>query len=141
MGSAFWHGSHTTVGNRFDNNMISVIAYVAHQMTTINLLGNSSVLKELSPEPRLKSSVEVSEDLILMFTEKPVAEWAGILDTCDIPHNYFITFAAIITTIVSLLLPWSLTNYAMETILPKVLKDDVSSFMLDQYLPELNEGT
>lgn len=30
MGSAFWHGSHTTVGNRFDNNMIAVIAYVAH---------------------------------------------------------------------------------------------------------------
>jgi hypothetical protein len=112
MGSAFWHGSHTTVGNRFDNNMIAVIAYVAHQMSTINLPGNSSILKELSPTPRSKSSVEVSEDLVLMFTEQPVAEWARILDTCDIPHSYFITFAALIATIVSLLLPWTLTHLA-----------------------------
>jgi hypothetical protein len=29
-GSAFWHGSHTYVGYSFDNNMISVIGYLAH---------------------------------------------------------------------------------------------------------------
>lgn len=78
-------------------------------MSTINLPGNSSILKELSPTPRSKSSVEVSEDLVKMFTEQPVAQWARILDTCDIPHTYFITFAALIATIVSLLLPWTLT--------------------------------
>lgn len=31
MGSAMWHGSHTYVGYSFDNNMIAVISYLAHQ--------------------------------------------------------------------------------------------------------------
>ena len=30
MGSAMWHGSHTYVGYSFDNNIIAVIAYLAH---------------------------------------------------------------------------------------------------------------
>jgi hypothetical protein len=30
MGSAFWHGSHTYLGNSYDNNMIAIIFYVAY---------------------------------------------------------------------------------------------------------------
>ena len=30
VGSAFWHGSLTRVGNSFDNNLIALIAYLAH---------------------------------------------------------------------------------------------------------------
>jgi len=56
--------------------MIAVIAYVAHQISVDNLPGNSSVLKELSPEPRKRSSVEVSEDLVRMFNDKAVPQWA-----------------------------------------------------------------
>ena len=41
-----------------------------------------------------------------MFYSKPVTEWAQVLDTCDVPHDYFITFAAFVSTGVSLLLPW-----------------------------------
>ena len=45
MGSAMWHGSHTYVGYSFDNNMIAVISYLAHQASISSLPGNSSVLK------------------------------------------------------------------------------------------------
>ena len=44
-----------------------------------------------------------------MFSEKPVPEWAEILDTADLPHVYFITFAALIATGFSLVFPWFIT--------------------------------
>jgi len=44
MGSAMWHGSHTYVGYSFDNNMIAVISYLAHQAAVSSLPSNSSVL-------------------------------------------------------------------------------------------------
>jgi len=61
MGSAMWHGSHTYVGYSFDNNMIAVISYLAHQASVSNLPGNSTVLKQLSLTPRSMDGVEVSE--------------------------------------------------------------------------------
>jgi len=56
-----WHGSHTYVGYSFDNNMIAVISYLAHQASVSNLPGNSTVLKQLSLTPRSMDGVEVSE--------------------------------------------------------------------------------
>ena len=37
IGSAFMHGSHTYVGYSFDNQMIAVIAYLAHQLSVSTL--------------------------------------------------------------------------------------------------------
>jgi hypothetical protein len=69
MGSAMWHGSHTYVGYSFDNNMIAIIPYLAHQASVSSLPGNSTVLKQLSLTPRSMDGVEVSEDLVKMFSE------------------------------------------------------------------------
>jgi len=66
--------------------MIAVIAYIAHQISVANLPTNSSILTELSPTPRARSSSEISEDLVKMFSEKPVPKWAEVLDTTDMPH-------------------------------------------------------
>ena len=66
--------------------MIAVIAYIAHQISVTNLPSNSSVINELSPTPRARSSVGISEDLVKMFTEKPVPQWAEVLDKTDMPH-------------------------------------------------------
>jgi len=30
LGSSFWHGSYTKVGDTFDNRLISIIAYISH---------------------------------------------------------------------------------------------------------------
>ena len=46
-----------------------------------------------------------------MFTDEPVSEWAEILDKADLPHVYFITFAAVASTFFSLVLPWMLTQW------------------------------
>jgi hypothetical protein len=108
MGSAMWHGSHTYVGYSFDNNMIAVISYLAHQASVSGLKSDSSILNELSPTPRSKTGLQVSEELVTMFSQKPVDEWAQVLDQADLPHIYFITFAALISTCFSLVMPWFL---------------------------------
>ena len=35
MGSSFWHGSHTYLGNVADNRFIDVVAFIAHQVYAI----------------------------------------------------------------------------------------------------------
>jgi len=75
MGSAFWHGSHTYDGYSFDNNMIAVIAYLAHQ-ASVSFFPSSPILTELSLTPRNRTGMQVAEDLVTMFYEKPVDEWA-----------------------------------------------------------------
>jgi hypothetical protein len=130
MGSAMWHGSHTYVGYSFDNNMIAVISYLAHQASVSGLPGNSSILKELSPTPRSKSGVQVSEDLVQMFTNEPVSEWAEILDNADLPHVYFITFAALISTCFSIVLPWSLTQWSITKLAYLIIPEEDADFVV-----------
>lgn len=75
MGSAFWHGSHTYDGYAFDNDMIAIISYLAHQ-ASVSSLKYSPVLTDLSTTKRSKTGLEVSEDLVEMFYSKPVDQWA-----------------------------------------------------------------
>jgi hypothetical protein len=44
-----------------------------------------------------------------MLQNKPVKDWAEIMEKADLPSNYYITFAAILSTVFSLVLPWVLT--------------------------------
>ena len=69
-GSAFWHGSHTFVGYSFDNQMISVISYLSHQVI-VSSLPDSPILRGLSNKTRNLTSVDVSEQLTLMFSNQP----------------------------------------------------------------------
>jgi len=141
MGSAMWHGSHTYVGYSFDNNMIAVISYLAHQASVSSLPGNSTVLKQLSLTPRSMDGVEVSEDLVRMFSEKEVPQWAELLDTADLPHVYFITFAALIATGFSLMFPWFITSFLISKLCAVLIPDETSAkFIDDHYLPELGKA-
>ena len=137
MGSAMWHGSHTYVGYSFDNNMIAVISYLAHQFSVSHLPSNSSILHELSVEKRSKSGLDVSEDLVRMFSEKHVDEWAEVLDTADLPHVYYITFAAILSTTFSLIFPWLFTQFLIELLAYFLIPEEDADFVVQKYLPEL----
>jgi hypothetical protein len=73
IGSAMWHGSHTYVGYSFDNNLMAVIGYLAHQASVSGLKSSSPIIHELSTTPRSQSAAKTSEDVTLMFTNDPVA--------------------------------------------------------------------
>merc|ERR1711935_255942 len=91
-------------------------------------------------KPRSKDGVQVAEDLVNMFSEKEVPEWAEILDTADLPHIYFITFAALIATGFSLILPWTLTYYAIKFLAGALIPKEDAAFVVDHYLPELHDA-
>jgi len=67
IGSAMMHGTFTNVGGSFDVHMISIIAYLAHQISTQNIPCegdcNPSILKELSLTKRNITSIEFSDKL------------------------------------------------------------------------------
>lgn len=73
-------------------------------------------MHELNPTPRSKSGVEVSEELVAMFSDQPVDEWAEILDKSDLPHDYMVTFAALLATIFSLVFPWFITFHLIKSL-------------------------
>jgi len=81
--------------------------------------------------------VEVSEDLVRMFSEKEVPAWAEFLDNADLPHVYFITFAAMIATGMSLVFPWIVTRFIISNLCSVLVPADAAAFIDDHYLPEL----
>lgn len=71
-----------------------------------------------------------------MFSEKEVPQWAQILDTADLPHVYFITFAALIATGFSLMFPWFITSWVITKLCGILIPDDTSKiFISEHYLP------
>jgi hypothetical protein len=83
-------------------------------------------------------AVEVSEDLVRMFSEKEVPQWAEVLDDADLPHVYYITFAALIATVLSLIFPWVMVKFIASHLCAILIPDETSAkFIDDHFLPEL----
>lgn len=61
MGSSFWHGSHTNLGVTYDNNMIAVISYIAHQMSISSFNSSSAILNGLRDDITVMPSKELSQ--------------------------------------------------------------------------------
>jgi hypothetical protein len=75
-----------------------------------------------------------------MFSEKEVPEWAEILDTADLPHVYFITFAAIVGNALSLIFPWTLAYFLVKILAELLIPKEDAAFIVDHYLPELKDA-
>jgi hypothetical protein len=49
-----------------------------------------------------------------MFSFKEVTEWAKVLNTMDIPLDYYLTYAAIVSTISVIIFPYQLAYNIMS---------------------------
>ena len=94
----------------------------------------------MSETPRRKTGVAVAEDLVKMTYEKKVWEWSQVIDEADIPHEYFVTFSALVATTLSLLLPFWLTEPIVSGLSGAVNPPEVASIIADKYLPELKSA-
>lgn len=72
-----------------------------------------------------------------MFSQKNVTEWAEVLDTADIPHDYFITFAAIASTGFSLVMPFTYCTIIISALVKFIIPEDDANFIIYKYLPRL----
>ena len=139
FGSSFMHGTHTEVGHQQDARCIDVIAYIIHQGCFLALSNVSSIVTDLKNETRPMQAIEIAEDFLSMYLNKPVYEWHDHIDTIDMP-NYYLSFAGIISTIASVGLEETTVD-ALVPILADIfgLSDQYTEFITDQYLPELRK--
>jgi len=80
MGSFFWHGSHSFLGNVADNRLIDVLSFVAYQVSIEAFLSPEnatafSILRDLQEAPRSASAVGSTQALTQTFIDEPVDQW------------------------------------------------------------------
>ena len=124
LGSSFFHGSHTNLGQTLDNMMIKIIAFILYE-TYINKLQlpdqTPDIIMTLKQEARReRTGVQMAQGITDMYRNEPVENWNQILQALDVPR-YEITFGAIIMTMSahakkSLMGSW--TNTILLQILP-----------------------
>lgn len=141
LGSAFWHGSHTRLGQAADSKLISVMSLIMHQASLSGLPTSvlSPELTDLSTVRRPKTGVQIAQVVTDMYSFKPVGEWRSTLASLDLPR-YEVTFSAIITTLVTLLLPTSIGEPLIRTLIGIFGISELGPFILDSYLPKIRRA-
>merc|ERR1719209_2901540 len=140
VGSAFWHGSHTLLGNIADNRFIEVVAFLAHQASLENL-EVPALVRDLSLSPRESDAKETAGQLAQLLRSQPVDTWKEGIAELDTP-DYMVTFSGIICSLLTLQLSEEQVDAVVPTLMDAFnLPDDIRSFMFDQYLPEIRLAT
>jgi len=140
VGSAFWHGSHTLLGNIADNRFIDVVSFIAHQASLENLQV-SSIVRDISLTPRNKTSIETAQQLADMLRTMPVVQWKEEIANLDTP-DYMMTFAGLVTTLLTIQLPPEQVDTLIDILADAFnLPDDMKLFLLNNYLPEIRLAT
>lgn len=87
--------------------------------------------------------METSTELTQLLLNKPVTEWAQVLNSLDLPDGkeYYITFAAILATFSSILFPWIAVEMFFKEVVPIALTPKDAAFVLNDYLPALHTAT
>ena len=77
-----------------------------------------------------------------MFTEKPPSEWSETLTDIDMPTDYFMSFAALLSTVGALVLPFWMVDAVVGPLAPIAItnKED-ADFFVNKYLPALYESS
>ena len=147
-GSSLWHASHTYLGYQADNQLISVVSFLVHQLI-IGALADANNLAHDAPEvlelmnlqatARSKTAVESSEYVSEIFTTRYVSEWATELENLDVPE-YETTFAVIFASALTVIFPdgQSTVSSLINTLADVV---GVDAGEIDRYLPALQTLT
>ena len=103
--SSFFHATQTDNGGAVDVRVVDMIFFVAYQETVTFLkTSKQSIVKELSVEKRSQPAVEIIDDMMNMFVDRPISKWGSILTNYDYP-NINIGIAALVGLIISLIMP------------------------------------
>ena len=76
-----------------------------------------------------------------MFADEPVSSWSETLENLDVPHSYYLTFAAFLSVIAAILLPWVVVDTVIPKLARAIIPKDAADFLIDDYFPELREAT
>lgn len=82
---------------------------------------------------------EFAGNLTNLGASAPPTEWAKFIVESDYPQDYFKLFAGFIATVVSMILPWNITEWVITTLCNKMVPGAPADFMSKTYLPALGE--
>ena len=100
FGSAFMHGSNTSLGRKQDVRSNDLFPFVIHQ-AAMSSIPYSPVIHDLSNTPRLMSGEEMVDYWLDMFNNIPVSDWFEAMSMLDVPPLQT-TFAGIFGNILLL---------------------------------------
>ena len=87
-GSSFYHGSQTKLGQTTDIKLNDLFAYVLYQAAVKSLKAptaeESTILHELSHEPRSMTAIQTTDAIMDTYIKQPVTEWEESLQKLDI---------------------------------------------------------
>jgi len=66
-----------------------------------------------------------------------VTAWPKVLNSLDLPLDYYITFTAFISTCLSVIFPWVVVETVVGIAANKILTLEDSNFINYEYLPAL----
>lgn len=142
LGSAFYHGSHTRLGSMADNDLIGVMSFILHQASLSHLPAfyNSPVLSDLSSVKRNQTGVEMAQSITDLYRTRPITEWLEFFNQLDVP-DYYTTWSALVTTLLTLFLPQSLISPAALALADAFGVDERSiQFLQRQYIPQVTRA-
>ena len=98
LGSSFFHGSHTHLGQFMDNLMIKIIAYTLYEayINALNLPTTTpKLVLQLKAAGRPMTGIELAQDITDMLRLAPSDTWMDHVKSLDVP-KYESTFGAFI---------------------------------------------
>lgn len=140
-GSCFFHGSNTRLGYQQDFVAIEIVMYLIYQGTISGISNTSSILMDLSLQPRNLSSVELVHSIQEMYRSEPVHKWYNLTSKFDIP-DYRLIIAALFLTTMTFNFDPAFVNF----VLPRVagaseLSPSHVTFLKDHYSPSIREAS
>lgn len=83
------------------------------------------------------TGLQVSEQITMMTLERDESEWEDILRNLDIQRNYDLSFAALVCTWFSAILPSFISSRLLNHLAYRILRPDDAEFMLNRYYPQI----
>ena len=104
LSSAFFHGSHTKLGQNLDNHMIKILSFILHQ-AYIDLLelppSEVSIFMDLKMTGRRPlTGVQMAKFMTELFRTKPSSRWAAEINSLDVP-DYELSFSTLVFTLLT----------------------------------------
>jgi len=145
-GSAFMHGSQTTLGNSFDTKGQSILPLLSHQVAIAQLpapYNTNTVLRDMNLEATSKTGIEQMDILTETIASLPAQDWNQIIED-KIDGDLTKSLGPIMGSIMALILPETLVDPILDLIAKFIgsftdPKDVV--FIKEHYIPLFRNAT
>ncbi|XP_059083578.1 uncharacterized protein LOC131880876 [Tigriopus californicus] len=141
QGSAFLHGSQTSVGGAADVRLNDLFTYIAYQAAVQNLSpANRSVVFHLGYQDRPLTALELTDIIMEMYLNEPVATWGDRLYDLDFPPIR-VGMCSFFATALQLTFEEDIMDQIVEVLVNSFagFDEEMKEFCVDTFIPEMRQ--